>query len=88
MESGFFTPGHTSCSKAVRRDHCVRRVAKANAKIKSTLEGDESMYSGATGIWDRLREAWRDPMVRKNAGSLMAGKMIGLGLVLLLITKW
>ena len=27
-------------------------------------------------------------MVRRNAGYLMAGKMIGLGLVLLLISKW
>src|SRR5258708_6230279 len=46
------------------------------------------MYSGATGIWERIRIAWRDPMVRRNAGYLMAGKMIGLGLVLLLISKW
>ena len=43
------------------------------------------MYSGATGLWERIRESWRDPMVRRNAGYLMAGKMIGLGLVLLLI---
>src|ERR1700693_1969748 len=46
------------------------------------------MYSGATGLWERIRESWRDPMVRRNAGYLMAGKMIGLGLVLLLISKW
>src|SRR5271163_1123074 len=46
------------------------------------------MDSGATGLWERIREAWRDPMVRRNAGVLMAGKMIGLGLVLLLISKW
>src|SRR5712671_351351 len=35
-----------------------------------------------------FREKWRDPVVRRNAGGLLAGKMIGLGLVLLVITKW
>ena len=41
-----------------------------------------------TRIVALLREKWRDPMVRRNAGYLLAGKTIGLGLVLLLISKW
>jgi ammonium transporter, Amt family len=40
------------------------------------------------GAFHLLREKWRDPVVRRNAGMLLAGKTIGLGLVLLMITKW
>src|SRR6202158_6453853 len=53
------------------------------------LGGEESMYSRAVaGVFHQLREKWRDPAVRRAAGSLMLGKMIGLGIVLLLISKW
>src|SRR5258708_34272699 len=40
------------------------------------------------GTFHLLREKLRDPLVRRNAGSLLAGKMIGLGIVLLIISKW
>src|SRR5712664_1550414 len=46
------------------------------------------MSHNVVGAFHLLREKWRDPVVRRNAGSLLAGKTIGLGLVLLLITKW
>ena len=47
------------------------------------------MYSRAVaGVFRQLREKWRDPAIRRAAGSLMLGKMIGLGIVLLLISKW
>jgi Amt family ammonium transporter len=46
------------------------------------------MSHNVVGAFHLLREKWRDPVVRRNAGMLLAGKTIGLGLVLLLITKW
>src|SRR4030081_1686177 len=46
------------------------------------------MSQTIVGAFHLFREKWRDPVVRRNAGSLLAGKTIGLGLVLLLITKW
>src|SRR6266478_5755544 len=46
------------------------------------------MSHNVVGAIHLLREKWRDPVVRRNAGSLMLGKMIGLGIVLLLISKW
>src|SRR5262249_40243437 len=35
-----------------------------------------------------FKERWRDPNVRRNAANLLMGKMIGLALVLLIISKW
>jgi ammonium transporter, Amt family len=40
------------------------------------------------GTYNLFREKWRDPVIRKKAGYMMLGKMIGLGIVLLLISKW
>ena len=34
-----------------------------------------------------LRERWRDPVVRRNVGYLMLGKMLGLGIVVFMISK-
>src|SRR5258707_9579311 len=63
-------------------------VTLARGTIKH-LEDEESMYSRAVaGVFRQLREKWRDPAVGRAAGSLLAGKMMGLGLVLLLISKW
>jgi len=40
------------------------------------------------GAYKLVRERWRDPLVRKNVGYLLLGKMIGLGIVVFLISKW
>ncbi len=40
------------------------------------------------GAFKLVRERWRDPQVRKNVGYLLLGKMIGLGIVVFLITRW
>src|SRR5258708_8572547 len=54
-----------------------------------TFGGELSMYSRAVaGVFRQLREKLRDPAVRRAAGSLMLAKLIGLGLALLLISKW
>ena len=34
-----------------------------------------------------FKERWRDPVVRRNAGYLLMGKMIGLGIVLFIISR-
>ena len=39
-------------------------------------------------IAERLRNNWRDPLIRRHVGLLFLGKAIGLGLVLTLMTKW
>ncbi len=44
--------------------------------------------TGVVGIYQLFKERWRDPAVRRNAGYLLLGKMIGLGIVVLLISKW
>jgi len=46
------------------------------------------MTDALQSLGGRLRASWRDPVVRRNAGLLFLGKMIGLGLVLTLITRW
>jgi Amt family ammonium transporter len=46
------------------------------------------MTDALQSLGGRLRTSWRDPVVRRNAGLLLLGKMIGLGLVLTLITRW
>ncbi|HVN30136.1 MAG TPA: hypothetical protein VMT64_16675, partial [Candidatus Binataceae bacterium] len=43
---------------------------------------------GLVGNWELLKERWRDPDIRMKAGYLLLGKMIGLGIVVLLISKW
>jgi Amt family ammonium transporter len=40
------------------------------------------------GTYNLFREKWRDPVIRTKACYLMLGKMIGLGIVLLTISKW
>src|SRR6266404_7930521 len=68
---------------------CGASFASAKNSHPNKLGGEESMYSRAlAGVFKQVREKWRDPAIRRAAGSLMLGKMIGLGIVLLLISKW
>lgn len=47
------------------------------------------MFSrGIVGTYELFKERWRDPVVRKNVAYLFLGKLIGLGIVVLLISKW
>jgi Amt family ammonium transporter len=46
------------------------------------------MPSRLVSITERLRKNWKDPLARRYVGLLFAGKAIGLGLVLVLMTQW
>ncbi|HXW97421.1 MAG TPA: ammonium transporter [Gemmatimonadales bacterium] len=46
------------------------------------------MLAALGHIGSRLRKNWQDPLLRRNVGLLVLGKMIGLGIVLTLMTRW
>jgi ammonium transporter, Amt family len=41
-----------------------------------------------SGILTRFRQSWRNPVLRRNVAILMAGKLLGVGLVMLLMTTF
>ena len=44
--------------------------------------------TSGSALYERLREALRDPETIKKGGTLLLAKMIGLAIVLTLMTKW
>jgi hypothetical protein len=65
-----------------------RGSVKAAAREIEQEEKSRVLCEGIVGIFRLFRERWREPGMRKKVCYLMAGKMIGLGIVLLLISKW
>jgi ammonium transporter, Amt family len=64
-------------------------ASTVRAAIQNPAGGDNQLFGERiVGTYSLFRERLRDADVRKKAGSLLLGKMIGLAIVLFIASKW